>query len=67
MRITKGRESLEHERLHAVRPDLQCVFCEHLFDKKHDLMMHMESHVSKHQHEVLSSRVSFDFFSIEEW
>lgn len=46
MRITKGRESMDHENLHSNRSDLQCIFCDQPFEKRADLVCHMETHVS---------------------
>lgn len=46
MRITRGRESMEHENYHLNRLDLQCIFCDEIFEKKGDLVFHVETHVS---------------------
>lgn len=46
MRLTKGRESDEHEDLHLNRPALQCIFCDEHFDSKYLLVQHVETHVS---------------------
>lgn len=46
MRLTKGRESDEHEDLHLDRAPLQCIFCDENFVNKDVLVQHVETHVS---------------------